>query len=550
MLGRASGRHLHALAHNRDPRPVQVGRRRRSIGSQRALGRRAEVARRRSTPRWSRSSTASPAGMRAAGRVGRTVVLRLRFDDFSRATRSHTLSRATAQTRDDPRHGARLLAAAMPLIEQPGPHAGRHRGRATSTTTAPSSSTLPFDDRRRAARSTSALDEVRDRFGTERDHPRPCCSAAIRACRCRCSRTEPAGTISGVTTLEMDTPARPGARASAPRRRSTRRAGARSRRRRRRVRRETSSPRATSRSRGRSAVVLVEQPYRVAGRRSPPPARAARRRLDRGGRAAARGRAARPAADHRRPLLGCARRLPHGRGDRRRRRALPGLPAPAAAARAAAGAEPAARARGGDRADADRAGRARPVRHAAGRRAAAGRGRAGRPQPEDGRAGWSPRPWPVWLGGLGVASGRCRQPADQLQRARSSRGTRSRSNTVAALVSRKVASASRPSAANASPRASSVSARSQPAPSSWKPATARSRRTHAASASPAASSARPSRRSAWTGSARSRAPLRGPRACSMIPGPRSRCPPRRSACSALRARARGRCDARPSSCER
>jgi hypothetical protein len=39
LLGRASGRHLHALAHNRDPRPVQVGRRRGSIGSQRALGR-------------------------------------------------------------------------------------------------------------------------------------------------------------------------------------------------------------------------------------------------------------------------------------------------------------------------------------------------------------------------------------------------------------------------------------------------------------------------------------------------------------------------------
>src|SRR6187397_2623588 len=38
LLGRASGRHLHALAHNRDPRPVQTGGRRRSIGSQRALG--------------------------------------------------------------------------------------------------------------------------------------------------------------------------------------------------------------------------------------------------------------------------------------------------------------------------------------------------------------------------------------------------------------------------------------------------------------------------------------------------------------------------------
>ena len=43
MLGAASGRHLHALAHNRDPRPVVVGRRRRSIGSQHALGRRRRV---------------------------------------------------------------------------------------------------------------------------------------------------------------------------------------------------------------------------------------------------------------------------------------------------------------------------------------------------------------------------------------------------------------------------------------------------------------------------------------------------------------------------
>ena len=40
LLGRASGRHLHALAHNHDPRPVEARRRRRSIGAQRALGRR------------------------------------------------------------------------------------------------------------------------------------------------------------------------------------------------------------------------------------------------------------------------------------------------------------------------------------------------------------------------------------------------------------------------------------------------------------------------------------------------------------------------------
>src|SRR5918999_1034668 len=38
MLGRASGRRLHALAHNRDPRRVRVGRRRGSIGGGRAPG--------------------------------------------------------------------------------------------------------------------------------------------------------------------------------------------------------------------------------------------------------------------------------------------------------------------------------------------------------------------------------------------------------------------------------------------------------------------------------------------------------------------------------
>src|SRR3989441_1391863 len=87
ILGRASGRHLHALAHNRDPRPVQVGKRRGSIGSQRALGWR---------PKSPGEVDATLVGlvdrvtrrMRTAGRIGRTVVLRLRFDDSSRATRS------------------------------------------------------------------------------------------------------------------------------------------------------------------------------------------------------------------------------------------------------------------------------------------------------------------------------------------------------------------------------------------------------------------------------------------------------------------------------
>jgi DNA polymerase-4 len=57
---------------------------------------------------------------RAARRVGRTVTLRLRFDDFSRATRSHTLLQATAQTRVVLAAARGLLEASTPLIRERG----------------------------------------------------------------------------------------------------------------------------------------------------------------------------------------------------------------------------------------------------------------------------------------------------------------------------------------------------------------------------------------------------------------------------------------------
>jgi DNA polymerase-4 len=120
MLGRASGRHLHALSHNRDPRPVQTGRRRRSIGSQRALGSR--------TVRTPEEIDAIVIGlvdritrrMRDAGRAGRIVVLRMRFADFTRATRSHSMARATAHTHTILDVARNLLATAMPMIEEKG----------------------------------------------------------------------------------------------------------------------------------------------------------------------------------------------------------------------------------------------------------------------------------------------------------------------------------------------------------------------------------------------------------------------------------------------
>ena len=163
LLGPASGRHLHALAHNRDPRRVETGRRRRSIGAQRALGR----------------SPKSPAAidealvalvervtrrMRAARRVGRTVVLRLRFADFSRATRSHTLPRATAGTGTILTAARGLLAAAAPLIEHQGltlvgiAVTNLDDERAVQLV-------LPFDRDVEGALDT-AVDEVRARFGS------------------------------------------------------------------------------------------------------------------------------------------------------------------------------------------------------------------------------------------------------------------------------------------------------------------------------------------------------------------------------------------------
>ncbi len=163
MLGRAAGRQLHALAHNRDPRPVHVGRRRGSIGSQRALGR---------GPKSIEAVDASLVAlvdrvtgrMRSAGRVGRTVVLRLRFDDFSRASRSHTLSRASAHTPAILETARGLLAAALPVIEVRGitlvgiAVANLADDRAVQLA-------LPFA-RHSGAALDAALDGVRDRFGS------------------------------------------------------------------------------------------------------------------------------------------------------------------------------------------------------------------------------------------------------------------------------------------------------------------------------------------------------------------------------------------------
>jgi DNA polymerase-4 len=162
LAGRAMGRQLHALAHNRDPRAVKPRRRRRSIGAQRALGSRprepAEIDAALMTliDRVSRR-------MRAAGRACRTVVLRLRFADYTRATRSHTVAQATTRTVTLLRIARGLLRAAAAMIAR----RGLTLIGISLTNLCDAAAiqlALPFD---RAAGLDRALDELRDRFGSK-----------------------------------------------------------------------------------------------------------------------------------------------------------------------------------------------------------------------------------------------------------------------------------------------------------------------------------------------------------------------------------------------
>ncbi len=164
LLGAGAGRHLNALAHNRDPRRVDVGRRRGSMGAQRALG---------SRPRSTAELEAMLAGLvdriagriRAANRPGRTVTLRLRFADFTRATRSRTLPRATTTTQTILDTARGLLAEAQPLITERGltligvsvGNLGRNGFVQLE---------LPFERQDQNSLDT-ALDAVRKRFGSQ-----------------------------------------------------------------------------------------------------------------------------------------------------------------------------------------------------------------------------------------------------------------------------------------------------------------------------------------------------------------------------------------------
>ncbi|WP_208012429.1 DNA polymerase IV [Cellulomonas shaoxiangyii] len=163
VLGPAAGRHLHAVVHGRTPERVVTDRRRSSIGAQRALGHGPH------SPTFVRSALLGLVDrvarrMRGAHRTARTVVLRLRFDDYTRATRSHSFAHATDS-------GEQLAAAATALLDDA---AGLVRERGLTLvgvaltnlgSDAAVQDTLPLEHADRSALDTAA-DAVAQRFGS------------------------------------------------------------------------------------------------------------------------------------------------------------------------------------------------------------------------------------------------------------------------------------------------------------------------------------------------------------------------------------------------
>ncbi|GEE00686.1 DNA polymerase IV [Gordonia spumicola] len=165
LLGRGTGTHLYALSMARDPRRVETGKRRSSIGAQRALGRRVKS---EADVEATLLAIVDRLGvrLRKADRLTRTVVLRLRFHDFEKVTRSRSLREPTDSTEAVLAVARGLLDDAMPLIRERGctliglslTNLDDHGAVQLA---------LPFDGDDHASDLDIAVDSLRGRFGRD-----------------------------------------------------------------------------------------------------------------------------------------------------------------------------------------------------------------------------------------------------------------------------------------------------------------------------------------------------------------------------------------------
>jgi len=108
-LGTANGRHLHALAWGRDDRPVEPDRPTRSLGHEETFA--VDLVDRSALHREVvRQSDAVATRLRKASLAGRTVTVKVRFNDFATITRSRTLPEAVDVATDIAAVAGALLA--------------------------------------------------------------------------------------------------------------------------------------------------------------------------------------------------------------------------------------------------------------------------------------------------------------------------------------------------------------------------------------------------------------------------------------------------------
>jgi DNA polymerase-4 len=117
-LGRASAFHLHALAHNRDPRPVITHTAGKSVGAQSALGRGLTDREELSAVLLGLADRVARR-LRRTGLAGRTLTVRVRLADMTSRTRAVTLSSALSTTAGIHHAGMELLDDARQTVVGP-----------------------------------------------------------------------------------------------------------------------------------------------------------------------------------------------------------------------------------------------------------------------------------------------------------------------------------------------------------------------------------------------------------------------------------------------
>lgn len=164
FLGKAAGAQLHALARLRDPRPVEGTKRHSSIGSQRALGTRP-----RTVDELALIVTQIMDGLAKRLREREvsctTVVVRVRYGDYTTATRSRTLGAPTDRTEVLLGVAHTLLTSVAPQISERGVTLiGVSLASLVRAGEVQPELPLEWHD---GARIDSALDAVRNRFGAD-----------------------------------------------------------------------------------------------------------------------------------------------------------------------------------------------------------------------------------------------------------------------------------------------------------------------------------------------------------------------------------------------